>query len=347
MTGGDGEEKATAADQAPKTSTGSAAKGPVENAEVNDRSTKDEAATPTAEAVAVTSPTPSITISILVFWIIPVLLLAVASHYAIDTEAPPKPNVPKNRPVSINMEEARRSANTPKKMMMERTGPTTAPSPTPRSRSTTPRPSALPSASSSWPTSYKETVETIQRRNRKIPRVGTSRAPEEKKSASSSKKIEPSKPTSAGRNTPPRDPARQQYEDRIDEYRRIYEADPGNVLKAVKLADALRLYDVTYHDGGTKQPEALRVYEKAIDMSVEKRNRKLENGEETNLSLSGTRDVGGEVMMDYSQKSIDGLLCALYTAKGKLYFMANMFERAVETYSKCLELEPLYLDALG
>ena len=41
------------------------------------------------------------------------------------------------------------------------------------------------------------------------------------------------------------------------------------------------------------------------------------------------------------------MLCALYTAKGKVYFMANMFEKAVETYSKCLEVEPLYLDALG
>lgn len=123
--------------------------------------------------------------------------------------------------------------------------------------------------------------------------------------------------------------------------------DPENVLKAIKLADALRLYDVTYHDGGTKQPEALKTYEKAIDMTVAKRQRMLENGEETNLSLSATRNVREEVMMDYSQKSVDGLLCALYTAKGKLYFMANMFERAVETYSECLELEPLYLDALG
>lgn len=122
--------------------------------------------------------------------------------------------------------------------------------------------------------------------------------------------------------------------------------DPKNVIKAIKLADALRLYDVTYHDGGTKQPEALKTYETAIEMTVAKRQQMLENGEETNLSLSGTM-VPEEVMLDYSQKSVDGLLCALYTAKGKVYFMANMFERAVESYSKCLEIEPLYLDALG
>ena len=118
-------------------------------------------------------------------------------------------------------------------------------------------------------------------------------------------------------------------------------------MKAIQLADALRLYDVTYHDGGTKQPEAINTYETAIQMTLAKREKMLEDGEETNLSLSATRNVREEVMMDYSQKSVDGMLCALYTAKGKVYFMANMFERAVESYSKCLELEPLYLDALG
>jgi tetratricopeptide (TPR) repeat protein len=107
------------------------------------------------------------------------------------------------------------------------------------------------------------------------------------------------------------------------------------------------MYDVTYHDGGTKQPEALKTYETAIEMTLKKREEMLEKGEETNLSLSATRNVREEVMMDYTQKSVDGLLCSLYTAKGKVYFMANMFEKAVESYSKCLEIEPLYLDALG
>ena len=109
------------------------------------------------------------------------------------------------------------------------------------------------------------------------------------------------------------------------------------------MADALRLYDVSYHDGGTKQPEALETYEKVIQTTIAKRERMLENGEETSKA---TTNVNDEVMMDYTQKSVDGLLCALYTAKGKVYFMANMFERAVEVYSKCLQIAPLYLDAL-
>jgi tetratricopeptide (TPR) repeat protein len=119
--------------------------------------------------------------------------------------------------------------------------------------------------------------------------------------------------------------------------------DPSNVFKAIRLADALRLYDVTYHDGGTKQPEALATYEVAIQMTVAKREQLLESEQDTTLS---TMSVNEEVMMDYAQKSVDGLLCSLYTAKGKVYFMANMFERAVEAYSHCLEFAPLYLDAL-
>jgi tetratricopeptide (TPR) repeat protein len=123
---------------------------------------------------------------------------------------------------------------------------------------------------------------------------------------------------------------------------KIEKNDPSNVFKAIRLADALRLYDVTYHDGGTKQPEALATYEVAIQMTVAKREHLLETEQDTTLSMS----VNEEVMMDYTQKSVDGLLCSLYTAKGKVYFMANMFERAVEAYSHCLEFAPLYLDAL-
>jgi hypothetical protein len=323
-------------------------KVPNENDEKNGAK-KMETAT---QAVTITSPSPSITVSLLLFWVIPVLILAVASHYMIDTKTPPKPNVPKNRPVSINMADVATKTNS-KKMT---TKPSTAPSAKPSSRKprNSPRPSPLPSASSNWPTSYRETVETIQKRNRKVPRVGVSSSSSSSSSKTTSssntpssstpKKMSHSGGTSGNRNM---DNARNAAEEQIDNYRAAYKADPENVLKAVKFADALRLYDVTYHDGGTKQPEALSTYEKAIEMTVAKRNQMLENGEETNLSLSSTRDVRGEVMMDYSQKSVDGLLCALYTAKGKVYFMANMFEKAVETYSKCLEIEPLYLDALG
>ena len=106
------------------------------------------------------------------------------------------------------------------------------------------------------------------------------------------------------------------------------------------------MYDVTYHDGGTKQPEAIETYEAAIELTLAKRQQMLEQDEDTTISLSGTANVNDEVMIDYPLKSVDGLLCALYTAKGKVYFMANMFERAVEVYGHCLDIAPTYLDAL-
>ena len=39
----------------------------------------------------VISPAPGITVSLLLFWALPVLFLALASHYVIDTKTPPKP----------------------------------------------------------------------------------------------------------------------------------------------------------------------------------------------------------------------------------------------------------------
>ena len=123
--------------------------------------------------------------------------------------------------------------------------------------------------------------------------------------------------------------------------------DPSNLLKLVDLADALRLFDVQYHDGGSAQLEAIETYNKAIYMALKKRNKKLELGKETNRSLGGTVNVPEEIILDYSARSVDGILCALYTSIGKVYFMANMFEKAVESYTKALVVEPFYLDAMA
>ena len=123
--------------------------------------------------------------------------------------------------------------------------------------------------------------------------------------------------------------------------------DPSNAMKAIHLADALRQRDLTFHDGGSGQTEALELYQIAIDSTLEKRLKLIEAGQATDhVSPSGT-PVKNEFMLDYSNKSVDGLLCALYTAMGKQYFMANMFEKAVEAHTKCIEIEPLYLDAVN
>ncbi|CAB9512435.1 Inherit from NOG: sulfotransferase [Seminavis robusta] len=311
-----------------------------------------------AEEIIISSPSPSVSFSLLVFWVLPVLFLAIASHHVIDTKTPPKAIFPPNRQgMSVNLNTAgittdskssSASREKPGKMMLKKKPK--PPSPTPRR---SPKPSPLPTAHTNWPTSYREAVETIQERNRKIPRIGTSRQGSGNGPTSSKKETgkRPSSTPTRSKKKPDnginRDPMRKQYEDRIDKFREEYQNDPENVFKAIKLADSLRLYDVSYHDGGTKQPEALETYEKVIQMTVAKREKMIEEGKETDKSLAATTNVNDEVMMDYTQKSVDGLLCSLYTAKGKVFFMSNMFERAVESYSKCLEIAPLYLDALS
>lgn len=122
---------------------------------------------------------------------------------------------------------------------------------------------------------------------------------------------------------------------------------PNDMIKAILLADALRLFDVQYHDGGTRQKEALETYQRALEMALAKRNSMIEEGEETNRSMAGTNEVNEEVIMDYTERSIDGILCAIYTSQGKTYFMANMFQMAVEAYTNALRIEPFYLDAMA
>ena len=104
------------------------------------------------------------------------------------------------------------------------------------------------------------------------------------------------------------------------------------------------MYDVQYHDGGTFQEEGVATYQKAIDLATSKRNKMIADGEETGTVMA---DLNDEMMAEYSARSMDGLLCALHTGLGKAYFMANMFEQAVQSYNRCLEIEPNYLDAVS
>ena len=299
---------------------------------------KGAVTTATVEVVEIRSPSPSISVSLLLFWVLPIMLLTFCSHLAFDKDKAFQLHIPEDRKVSVDLTAGAASMDRKPKKKPSST-PTTKKK---MSRPSSPRPSPLPSAYPTWPTSYRATIDTIQKRNRKVPRIGTTSSDEKKNNnnnpgtketsspdANKNKASKSTKPrTSSTRSTDStgRDPARQQYEERIDEYRDDYEADPNNVLKAIKLADALRLYDVTYHDGGTKQQESIATYDRAIEQTIVKRKQMVEAGEDTTKASPGTsaRNVREEVMVDYSQKSVDGLLCAMYTALGKVYFMANM-----------------------
>lgn len=125
------------------------------------------------------------------------------------------------------------------------------------------------------------------------------------------------------------------------------QADPNNLFRLIEFADALRLFDVQYHDGGSSQKEAISSYKEAIALALKEREKKVELDEETNRSLSGTVNIPDEIMLSYNYMSTDGILCSLYTSIGKVYFMANMFENAVKSYTEALGIEPLYLDALA
>jgi len=77
-------------------------------------------------------------------------------------------------------------------------------------------------------------------------------------------------------------------------------------------------------------------------------------GQNTNVASAqapaGTQAFGNlndELFLPNAGKSVDGLLCAVYAGLGKIYFMANMFEKSVESYDEALNIEPMYLDALS
>jgi tetratricopeptide (TPR) repeat protein len=95
------------------------------------------------------------------------------------------------------------------------------------------------------------------------------------------------------------------------------------------------------------QKEAIETYQSAIKLALKRRAEQLEAGEETNRALTGVVDVNDEISLDYTARSIDGILCALHTSLGKVFFMANMFENAVRQYTKCIDIEPTYLDAVS
>lgn len=157
---------------------------------------------------------------------------------------------------------------------------------------------------------------------------------------------------------PQSSPVYKEMEDKIIMLRSKYEESrntPSEISAAIRYADYLKYRDVTIHDGGTYQMEAIKVYSHAIELLLHEYQEKMENGKEvrmtdgTSLSLStagGYLGLNRELFLDFDSKSTEGRLCATYTSLGKVFFMSNMFHRAVQSYDSCLSYDPHYLDSL-
>ena len=257
------------------------------------------------------SPPATMSGSLFVFWILPTLLLAAVSRYGVDTEIgtiPTQPNPKRSIPVMLDQEYV--------------------------DDATVPPPSPTPGNFDRWPTSYQDIQNEISSRGRR----GTKSAvkPNLKKEAS----------PAPGRGAAS-DPRRNLLNEKIAELRLDYENHPNDLFRAVTLADTLRYYDIQYRDGGTLQAEGLRIYQHAVTLAQENRQALLTTGQPTDTTPSGKTNINEEIMVDYKEKSADGVLCGVATAQGKLYFMANMFEKAVDSYSLCLAVAPHYVDALN
>jgi tetratricopeptide (TPR) repeat protein len=138
------------------------------------------------------------------------------------------------------------------------------------------------------------------------------------------------------------------FREKIDALREDYRQNPKDIYRGIQCADAMRLYDMQYHEGGTYEMQAIELYDELIAKAEAKRDEAISQKKATNISSKkNVHSANDEVTVDYEAKSEDGLVCALYTAKGKLCFMANMFERAVASYDACLEIAPGYLDAVN
>jgi len=331
--------------------------------ERDDTNNKDSSSNAAVEmAVPVTKATPSMTVSLFVTWIIPIIVIAIIARFGVDTEPPAVKVPPNSRPINIDLQNTNlkkkntsgnskvSSSNNKAKTMMSGSMMMTT------GMNNNKAPSPTPSPQSNHPTNYQALLDDIAMRkrlwkpkNNNRDGAASSRRTNAAQSTSSRSAggSRQNNPKATKQRDPSKDPNRAKLDDLIERSREVYKEDPNDVFKASKLADLLRQKDVMYHDGGLGQQESLQAYQHAINSTLKRKTKMLEDGEPTNLSLSGTRNVPEEVFFDYSQKSVDGLLCALYTNMGKVYFMANMFERAVQSYTHCIEIEKMYLDAVG
>jgi tetratricopeptide (TPR) repeat protein len=312
----------------------------------------------------VEDPYPSMTFALFVYWIIPLLFIAVFSRKVVDTSVPKinmmdRPEFPKHK------------------------APSSRPTISPKTKQQQ-RPSAEKKASrkqaefpTQWPTAYRKELNVIRYRRRpidgfdggiyslltKVANTTHAKSMSTRKDtvtidASGDIHKSPSYVASTTANAPTKsgpggsgDPTRDRFRQQIQLLQSRFQQNPNDIYLAITLADTMRMYDIQFHEGGTYEQDAIKLFHQIIELATTRRNEMLSAGQATDVCPTpGIQSISDEVTLDYPSKSIDGLLCGIYTSLGKLYFMANMFERAVEAYDKCLRgtiQQPYYLDALN
>ena len=299
-------------------------------------------------------PHPSMTFALFVYWIIPLIFIAIFSRKVVDTSVPKikmvdRPELPKKKTPTSR--------------------PTTSSKTKPPSKNPKRRQEEFPT---DWPTAYRKELNLIRNRRRPIDgfdggiysllekagNVTYSHSAGTKKSsvtidASGEMQNNPSYTASTAHSgrSGGTDVIRDRFRHQIQSLQLQYQQNPNDIYVAIALADTMRMYDIQFHEGGTYEQDAIKLFDEIIEIGLSRRNDIISAGQTTDVcSVPGVQGVSDEVTLDYPSKSIDGLLCGVLTSLGKLYFMANMFERAVEAYDKCLRgtiQQPYYLDALN
>lgn len=266
------------------------------------------------------------TLSFFVYWILPLLVLAACSRYGVDTSVghlPTDPHIP--MPPRPNKPRPANPASSPPHVA----APTTAD-----------RTWAVPTQS--WPTAYRTTVDRIaQRRSQwthgppqqeptqttSTTSTTTSVSSSSPSSSTATNDRSPSSSTSTGAAS---DPRKQQVLEKLEQLRRAYEAHPRDLLGAIAYADAMRFYETQFHDGGTFEEVTIALYRKIIGQVTQQRQEAQAAGQATRSAA-----VPDELIVDYKDKSLDGILCALYTSLGKVSTPICFWRRRVERSDGC------------
>ena len=300
----------------------------------------------TSGPAAVAYDGPVMTTVLFIYWILPITIIAIFSRFTVNTrigeiklEGGPGQSVPFLLDQSYIDQTDSIVAETEQRIPGNSIHKT---------------PSTFPSSQTdwqvpkSWPPSYSDIIRTIESRRkhwRDHPKYDLKDSPPPTTTtAKSSHRTTPESKASPHRN----DPQRQQLVQMINQMREASHTDRENMFHAIKLADLMRYYDTTYHEGGTFEKEAIQTYLHAAQLAEKKREENLSKGELTNqCKMESIHSVNEEITINYEMKSIDGVLCGIYTSLGKVYFLANMFESSVDALNRCLSIEPSYTDALN